>query len=67
MEEIGFHKFAPYFHYETRDAEKLTYTRYNNDDSKWGFGPNFSRKNGFYTIAMIGLEVYVKKRKSNNE
>jgi hypothetical protein len=27
MEEIGFHKFAPYFHYETRDAEKLTYTK----------------------------------------
>ncbi|WP_428068456.1 hypothetical protein [Chryseobacterium gambrini] len=51
----------------TNYTEKLTYTRYNNDDSKWGFGPNFSRKNGFYTNAMIGLEVYVKKRKSNNE
>lgn len=47
----------------TNYKEKLTYTRYNNDASKWGFGPNFSKKNNLYTNAMIGLEVYIKRKK----
>lgn len=49
----------------TNYTEKLTYTRYNNDDSKWGNDLNFSKKNGIYTNAMIGLDVYFKKKKMN--
>jgi hypothetical protein len=47
----------------TNYTERLTYTRYNNDDSKWGNGPDFSKKNGLYTNVMIGIDVYVKKKK----
>jgi hypothetical protein len=48
----------------TNYTERLTYTRYNNDDSKWGNGPDFSKKNGLYTNVMIGIDVYVKKKKT---
>lgn len=49
----------------TNYTEKLTYTH--SDNSKWGYGPDFSKKRGWYTNVMIGLEVYVKKRKNSNE
>lgn len=49
----------------TNYTENLTYTRYNNDDSKWSLGPNLSKKNGLYTNVMIGLDVYIKRRKNN--
>lgn len=48
----------------TNYTERLTYTRYNNDDSKWGNNINFSKKNGLYTNVMIGIDVYVKKKKT---
>ncbi|WP_415327070.1 DUF1573 domain-containing protein [Chryseobacterium sp. MMS23-Vi53] len=47
----------------TNYTERLTYTRYDNDITKWNNGFNFSKKNGLYTNAMIGLEVYIKKEK----
>lgn len=49
----------------TNYIEKLTYTRF--DNSKWGYGPDFSKKKGWYTNIMIGLEVYIKKKKNSNE
>lgn len=47
----------------TNYSKQLTYTRYNNDDKKWGTIPNFSKKQDLYTNVMIGLNVYIKKRK----
>lgn len=49
----------------TKYKERLTYTRYNNDPTKWGNNFNFSKKPGIYTNAMIGLEVYIKRRTVN--
>lgn len=49
----------------TNYKERLTYTRYNNDPAKWGNNFNFSKKPGVYTNAMIGLEVYIKRRTVN--
>lgn len=49
----------------TNYTEKLTYTRYNNDNFTWSLGPDFSKKNGLYTNVMIGIEVYIKRKKSN--
>ncbi|WP_343662208.1 hypothetical protein [Chryseobacterium mucoviscidosis] len=51
----------------TNYTERLTYVTFDNDMTKWNNGFNFSKKQGVYTNVMIGLEVYVKKRKSNNE
>lgn len=45
--------------------EILTYTRY---DEKIGWGAfSLSKKSGAYTNVMMGLEVYIKKRKNTNE
>jgi len=45
----------------TAYKEVLTYSRY---DEKIGWGPfSLSRKPGIYTNVMMGLEVYIKKRK----
>ncbi|WP_415327052.1 hypothetical protein [Chryseobacterium sp. MMS23-Vi53] len=49
----------------TNYTERLTYTRFDNDTTKWSNALNFSTKNGVYTNVMMGLEVYIKKRKNN--
>jgi len=49
----------------TNYTERLTYTRFDNDVTKWSNAINFSRKNGLYTNVMIGLEVYIKRKKNN--
>lgn len=46
---------------ETDYEEQISFTRYK--DGNWVRIPNISRKPNMYTNAMIGLEVYVKKRK----
>lgn len=49
----------------TTYKEILTYSRY---DEKIGWGPfSLSRNPGIYTNVMIGLEVYIKKRKDSRE
>lgn len=49
----------------TNYNEILTYTRY---DEKIGWGAfSLSKKLGVYTNVMIGLEVYIKKRKNTSE
>lgn len=50
---------------ETNYEEQVTYYRHNN--GRWSKSINISRKANMYTNAMIGLEVYVKKRKNSNE
>jgi len=49
----------------TNYNERLTYTRFDNDPTKWSDKMNFSQKNGLYTNVMIGMEVYIKKRKTD--
>ncbi len=49
----------------TNYNEILTYTRY---DEKIGWGAfSLSKKSGVYTNVMMGLEVYIKKRKNTTE
>lgn len=47
----------------TNYSERLTYTRHSNDQKTWNNDLNFSKKPGLYTNVMIGLDVYIKKRK----
>lgn len=48
----------------TEYKEKLTYTRFD-EKIGWSSGFSLSRKPNSYTNVMIGLEVYIKKRKNN--
>ncbi len=47
----------------TNYEEQITYSRFN--DGKWFKSLNISRKLDMYTNAMIGIEVYIKKKKKN--
>ncbi|GAA4162693.1 hypothetical protein GCM10022217_30560 [Chryseobacterium ginsenosidimutans] len=47
----------------TNYTERLTYVTFDNDMTKWNNGFNFSKKNNVYTNVMMGLEVYVKRKK----
>ncbi|MCU7618879.1 hypothetical protein NZ698_16990 [Chryseobacterium sp. PBS4-4] len=49
----------------TNYTEKLTYVSFNNDMTKWNNRFNFSKKLDIYTNVMLGLEVYIKKKKKN--
>lgn len=46
---------------ETDYEEQISYSRYK--DGNWTRIPNISRKPNMYTNAMIGLEVYIKRKK----
>jgi len=48
---------------ETDYDQQITYVRFNN--GSWRINLNSSRKQNQYTNAMIGLGVYIKKKKNN--
>lgn len=48
---------------ETNYEEQITYVRYKDGD--WHKNLNISREQNLYTNAMMGLEVYIKRKKNN--
>lgn len=47
----------------TNYKEPITYTRHHNDAKTWSNEFNFSRKANLFTNVMMGLDVYIKRKK----
>lgn len=62
---IGDKKIGPAIRL-TNYEENLTYARFS-ESKEWERIPSLSKDKSSFTNVMIGLEVYVKKRKSDNE